>query len=299
MAFDFNKLSPWKDIQDVTIDGQDMVRIPKFYVKVRKNRSGHKCWWVSPTLEEGFHIHPAFMHDGKELDQFYICKYEAFNTSQNMAGSQKDRTPWVNINFINAKLYSECRNHDEFTGWHLQNYYERSAISLLCMLELGTPDAQSKLGNGRVSTNALTSTGATGTIWRGINEMWGNTWELCDGIRTTSDGKTLLVQDNQGFGKFINTGVKLPSANSVGINTMQDAVGDEFDLSDMFIPKGVVGASADSVFRDMYYTAANDVYILIYGGGWSESNNAGLFCFYTAYKETDYGGNVSFRLAKW
>ena len=33
MAIDFNKTYPWSDIETVTIDGQIMVKIPKFYVK--------------------------------------------------------------------------------------------------------------------------------------------------------------------------------------------------------------------------------------------------------------------------
>ena len=31
---DFNKIMPWAGIQSVIIDGQHMVKIPKFYIRV-------------------------------------------------------------------------------------------------------------------------------------------------------------------------------------------------------------------------------------------------------------------------
>ena len=73
MSLDFTKISPWKDIADVTIDGQVMVRIPKFYVKYGLGPDGSTqaskpCWWVSDHAKTGFHVHPAFVKAGAEID---------------------------------------------------------------------------------------------------------------------------------------------------------------------------------------------------------------------------------------
>ena len=165
MTLDFTKLAPWKNIETVTLDGEEMVRIPKFYVKVGTapagtDQSGKKCWWVSPTARKGYHVHPAFMHKGEELDQFYIGAYEAYSEGSNKAGSAKGKSPWVSITFDQSQAACEAHNKADGTqtGWHLQNLYERSAVALLCMLEIGSPDAQGKIGAGNSSSNAAGAT---------------------------------------------------------------------------------------------------------------------------------------------
>ena len=308
MAVDFNKREPWSSIQTVTIDGQEMVRIPKFYIKVGKNKDDKKCWWVSPTPRKGYHIHPAFMHQGQELDQFYIGAYEAYNVGDGTAGSVKDKTPWVSITFNRAQTACDARNKQggAHLGWHMQNYYERSAVALLCMLEIGTPDAQGKIGAGNSSSNAAVATGSSNASWRGIHEFWGNVWEWCDGFKTASDGKTILVHDNKGYGNYINTGISLPvtTVNGCGINAMQDATGEGFDLSDMFIPSQVNGTAspsgaASATFRDGYWMNTGDVRALDCSGDWDSGASCGLFTFDADIAPSGSGRNVGLRLAKW
>lgn len=302
MAVDFNKREPWSSIQTVTIDGQEMVRIPKFYIKVGKNKDDKKCWWVSPTPRKGYHIHPAFMHQGQELDQFYIGAYEAYNVGDGTAGSVKDKTPWVSITFNRAQTACDARNKQggAHLGWHMQNYYERSAVALLCMLEIGTPDVQAKIGAGNTATKGVAAAGSSNAAWRGIHELWGNAWEWCDGLITTNDGKTITILDNKGEGRYVNTGVKLPGVGSVGINDMQDAKGEGFDLSDMLIPKEAAGTSAASAFKEMYYVSTgSDAYRVLLGGSYGSADNAGLTAYYGNYITTSTGGDTSFRIAKW
>ena len=59
MSINFDITAPWSGITDVTVDGQEMVKIPKFYYKrgnaaVGSKREGKTGWWVcdhavSPT----------------------------------------------------------------------------------------------------------------------------------------------------------------------------------------------------------------------------------------------------------
>ena len=92
---DFDKLYPWRGIELVTIDEQEMVKIPKFYVKVGiapagTDQAGKKCWWISDTKRNGYHVHPAFMKNGKEIEQFYVC---LLYTSPSPRDRQKSRMP--------------------------------------------------------------------------------------------------------------------------------------------------------------------------------------------------------------
>ena len=306
MALDFTKLAPWKNIESVTIDGEAMVKIPKFYVKVGTapagtDQSGKKCWWVSPTARKGYHIHPAFMHRGEELDQFYIGAYEAYSEGSNKAGSAKGKSPWVNITFDQSQAACEAHNKADGTqtGWHLQNYYERSAVSLLCMLEIGSPDAQGKIGAGNSSSNAAVATGSSNAVWRGIHEFWGNVWEWCDGFKTASDGKTILVHDNKGYGNYINTGATLPTMSNTGIMEMQDATGEDFDLNDMFIPKTASSTAEASTFRDGGWMATGDVRALYCGGDWDDGASCGLFTFDADSAPSYSTASLGLRLAKW
>ena len=49
----------------VDFDGNEMVGIPKFYVK----SDGNSRYWISPEPKQGFHVHPAFMSKGKPIEE--------------------------------------------------------------------------------------------------------------------------------------------------------------------------------------------------------------------------------------
>ena len=92
MAINFNTRPIYKDIETVTIDGQAMVKIPAFYVKygtvpAGRTYAGKKMHLVSERALTGYHLHPAFIHDNKEMDCFYIGAYEGYNAGNNVCGS--------------------------------------------------------------------------------------------------------------------------------------------------------------------------------------------------------------------
>lgn len=54
---------PTFQFKDVNLDGNEMVAVPKFYVK----SDGNSRYWISPVKREGFHVHPAFMSKGMPI----------------------------------------------------------------------------------------------------------------------------------------------------------------------------------------------------------------------------------------
>jgi len=56
-------------------NGQVMVRVPKFYYKSENSGTTYR-WWISPIAKDGFTIHPAFVSDSVEYDQFYFSAFE-------------------------------------------------------------------------------------------------------------------------------------------------------------------------------------------------------------------------------
>lgn len=300
MTVNFNKLYPWSDIETVTIDGQVMVKIPKFYIKVGKApegsvRAGKKCYMISGHKKDGYHIHPAFMRNGEVQPCFYIGAYEAYNAGSGKAGSASGKTPWVSMTNPQAIQYCNARNTGtgEQAGWHLQNIYERAAISLLMMIELGTPNVQTAIGAGNVSSSAAVATGGTNASWRGIHEFWGNVWEHCDGFKT--DASCIgQIFDNKGNGTYKSTGVVVAGG---WIKSCAEATGTDFDCNDVFIPSVSDSTEGNGTYSDYCWVSANCVYYA--SGDWDNGTQFGAFVFYVLNAASYSSTGIGLRLAKY
>lgn len=247
MATDFKKIYPYSGIEPVTIDGQKMVKIPKFYVKVGiapegAVQAGKKCWWISDRKRAGYHIHPAFVYKGKVMDSFYYGAYESSvegfpnGDRWDSTGRQRVMTGYKAASIPNAHVWNyifkeeamtacQARNTgtDEQAGWHLHNVYEINAISILMLIEYGRTDMVNAIGTGNSGMGWTTNgnpygddktvlTGKSNAVWRGIHELWGNCWEHYDGIYTDDAGK-LYIFSNQMDGTYVPTGVGMPTAD--------------------------------------------------------------------------------------
>lgn len=296
MAIDFSTTYPWSAIEKVTIDGQVMIKIPKFYVKYGtipngRENAGKKAHWVSEKPLSGYHIHPAFVRNGKTMDCFYLGAYEAYNAGSNKAGSAANQTPWVNIGgFENAKTY--CKNRGE--DWHLQNIYEIAAVNLLMMIELETPNVQTAIATGNVSSSAAQATGATAAVWREIHEWWGNVWEHVDGLTVDANG-IYQIFSNQGDGTYVSTGVTTPASG--WITEMSEAKGTNFDLSDVFLPSATDGTEGNGTYGDYHWTGKGTV--LYRSGRWRDGSNGGAFAFHVDNGASGSNSTVGLRLAKY
>ena len=272
MAIDFSKRMPWSGIKSVTIDGNDCVWIPKFYYRVHTPTSGayagQKIWSVSDNPVDGFTLHPAFMHNNVEQDGFYISAYEAWQNGSK-AGSAAGKTPWVSINLANAK--SACTANGSL--WHLQNIYERHAIALLMLTELGTSDVQSAIGAGNSDSSAAVTTGSSNAVWRGIHEFWGNVWEWFDGFYTTSG--TIHVFDNTGTGTYVTLS-KSMNVSGIGFAKVLEDKGSNYDLNSLFIPSDT---SSTTQFPDYAYVNTSSEYYPSASGEWIHGANCGAFHF--------------------
>lgn len=299
MSINFNVTYPWSMIQPETIEGEAMVKIPKFYIKHHKPSSGEyagkKCWEISQEkIDSTYHCHPAFMLNGNEIDHFYIGAYEMYNKGSNTAGSAAGKTPWVSLGgFENAKTY--CANRGSQQGWHLQTIYERHAISLLFLLEYGHPNAQTAIGAGNVNSSAAVATGTTNAVYRGMHELWGNVWEHVDGIK--GNGTQLMIWDNKGNHNYVNTGVTIPSLGGNYIVDTFDTKGDDFDLGDVFIPSSVA-AEAAATYPDGAWGPTSG-FVLYVSGAWTGGTRCGLFTVIVSHGASSSYSYLGGRLAKY
>lgn len=304
MTTNFDTIYPWAGMQAVTVDGQSMIYVPKFYYKIGtaptgSQQAGNKCKWISDRKLNGYVVHPAFMKDGVEKAGFYVGAYEccADPTNGNKAGSLIGKSPLVNIDFPTMVARCAARNTGtgEQAGWHLWNIYELAAIQTLALIELGTPDVQTKIAAGNVNSSAAVATGSTAAKYRGISELWGNVWHMVDGLK--GNGTTIQMLDREGKNTYINTGV-VANTGSGYTKEMFTNAGTGFDFNDVYVPSTVDATATNGTYGD-YYWAATSNFVCYHGGGWGNGAMSGLFTLHLGDVSGYYDTGVGGRLAKY
>jgi hypothetical protein len=220
-------------------DGQVMVEIPKFYFRYTISYYGISAvhrWEISDVPLDGFTVFPAFVKAGVEVPYRYYGAYEGsmYDASESamcavasiasniyQAGdklcSVSGQYPKVNETRAEFRAMAEARG----AGWHQEDFYLRSAVQLLYLIEYADFDSQAMIGNGRVSlsngdwvpseifdetnygyigkcglsngdgnataanndaTNLTTGESPAYMTYRGIENLWGNVWQFVDGI---------------------------------------------------------------------------------------------------------------------
>lgn len=239
-------------------NGQVMVYQPKFYYKVVPLKlepiaGGIGChqrktnFYISATPKAGFKLHPAFYDaNGNEVDYILYSAYEgsmydvsaaeyvndgtntdtAIETGDllcSVAGVKPISGLYKNLNRTNLELLAQNRN----SGWHLETIKATSANQLLMIIEFGTMNTQTAVGQGVVSITdntayncssltgstaalgngtgqaeetfneigdtqtAYTESGKVSVSYRGIENPWGNIWKHANGINIWGNGTML------------------------------------------------------------------------------------------------------------
>ena len=189
---DFNSCYPWSEItRELLSTGDVMVKIPKFYFR-RYKEGNFEHIKITGTPIAGFRIHPAFTHNGVEVDYIYVGAYKTSNNNRSISGA----TPQVSQ--TRATFRNNAKSKGE--GWSIIDISVVSAIQMLILVEFANNDVQSVIGKGYCEKNTdfintgtcdnvanLTgrpegTDGKTDVVWRGIEGFWGNVWEITDGI---------------------------------------------------------------------------------------------------------------------
>lgn len=257
-------------------NGQVMVYQPAFYYKVVPLKTepitdgtGYHLrkanYYVSAKPKVGFKLHPAFYNEsGSPVDYILLSAYEgsmydvstgeyvndgtntetAIETGDllcSVAGKKPISGLKKNLNKTNLEQMAQNRS----PGWHLETIKITSANQLLMIIELGTMNTQTAIGQGVVSIagnstdNCASLTGSTATLGNGtgsaeetINEIggaetpytaagkvsvsyrgeenpWGNIWKHIQGINIwgngTMGGGQLYVSSDFNFSESKNS----------------------------------------------------------------------------------------------
>lgn len=296
----FNARTPWSGIVDQTIDGQAMVRIPKFYYKVATisggANNGKTAWWIADEAAPGFTLHPAFMNAGAEIPQFWYGKYQASMNGAKLC-SVAGVLPAVSRTLTQFIADAAARNTAGVTGFMLHSFWQRSAIQFLYLVENKTMDSQTKTGQGHVSGSAaenVNSATVSQATYRGMVGLWGNVHQWMDGLRTTAGA--IEVWDASGNKSWTNTGQTTGAAASRYPLTFRNA--GTPTLAAGFIANTYQSSNSDATAPDRQYFSDAGSYYPITGGYWGNAAAAGLWFVHCDNDPSYSDAGIGARLAK-
>ena len=265
-------------------------------------------WFVSNTQETGYKVHPAFIRDGQEVDYIYVAAYES-------AAYSVDKQSFIlddyNIN-IDKDYFVSIRNALPITGFggkvmtlsnnricanranaHLFDFTSLSAIQLLHLIEFASFDSQNCIGEGIVdlaeslTVSQTNKTGTTSSLidrtgdkyaiaYRGIENLWGNTWTVIDGANLYNDTMTTIYWSNDELDFSMTEGLNKINTSSPNKQGAIRRFGYDENNSFAFIPSEVI-EEGDYIGEHYEQKESSGWRIYLSGGCWSSNNKAGLY----------------------
>lgn len=282
----FDNIMPWSGMVRVSQDGNELVAIPKYYLKVTHHNPGMTVQ-ISSEPFEGCQVSPAHRdrEDGKgERDVVYIGRYECDSSYMSRSG----KAPRVSTNL------STFRNGIHNLG---ANYWQADfALQLtwwfLYIVEYADWNVQTAIGQGVVSASAVINTGATDFMtyhtgraagtdgqtavqYRWIENPWGNVREWRDGI-IFSDANISTYNNPANFSdNYAGTGSTVRSNKRYTTNGWIKAWG--YDTSDPSFIYPSEGGGSETTYVPDYCYYKTGVRALNVGGDYGNGTNAGPF----------------------
>jgi hypothetical protein len=287
----FNGHPVFGGMQDVSVDGQVMVEVPRFWYK-RGTAGGDPAWWISDQPLAGFTIMPAFVLDGVEVSSFQVGKYQA-SLSGGKLQSVSGVSPVVSRSLTQFLADAEARNVSGVAGFRLWHYDMWLAIQWLYLVENATMDSQTKTGEGRVNESSAAAVDATDVAqatYRGIVGLWGNVYQWMDGARTLNS----VIERRDYNGTWQSTGESVPNAGSATYPiTFRSTAPLEF-IPDTYSTSNNSTATLPDYVR---WRDAGEYYPFV-GGYWSYAANAGLWSVLCFSAASSSSANFGARLAR-
>lgn len=297
-------------IKEQVIDGQYMIGFPKCFVKreilAAGQFTGKDCRAISDIAHPGFEVHPAFLaKDGvTALDMIWVGKYQAIADGSNKAGS-KPGSCLVSIDFPTMQARCAARNSGGVAGFHLWNIHEWALIGLLMLVEYAGTDFQTLIGRGHVDNSpsgvqANNHATVAQASWRGLVGLWGNIWQMCDGLRGAQNSNVFRIDMGRGY---VNTTITACN-NALWPDKMVSGRGNGWSVDHLFLGdfESRAGAEVSAAWPDQQWLYANQgtyEYVTYVGGNYGSAGSCGPFLLSGSSAPADGGSSFGGRLAKW
>lgn len=304
----FDSIMPWAGIERVTIDGNELVKIPKFWFKVTKNGSA-MTFQIANGPVEGFSVSPAHMDRGDgagERDYVYVGRYHCSSTDYK---STSGSSPKVSITRSTART----RIHNLGSDYWQFDFAMFWTIRMLYIVEFADWDSQKVIGYGCGNASSVVTMGytdsmpyhtgtmassrmtyAASTQYRYIEGIWDNVFDWCDGIRFSSSTiytylNPSTYSDSSGG---TNTGTRPTSGGCVSAFGIPSATDYEWAL----YPSSVVSDTSYSTYVADNCGYSSSSVVLCVGGYYSRNRYYGMFCLSGNYSSSKSSGFIGARL---
>lgn len=303
-------------------NGQVMVYIPKFYYRFTPitlqsvDRIIEGKWEISDAPQSGFKLHPAFYDAaGNEIDYFLYGAFEA--VCQKEDGSYVATiNPSYKLSSIGGNLYKPSTGSRNLAriaatqrgaGWYANGIKQLSAIQMLMGVEFGF-NSQKTIGNGNTNNSVILNCGTTtGNItsgsttdyttavnYRGIENLWGNTYQMVDGINVLNSN--MYICNNYNFVDDTSTGYSqlgfsAPSSSSY-INMFGYTSNDDWCLLPIRIGGTASYAIGDYFDKSLDYTYS----ICAIGGANQDDEKNGVFRYVFSFKKSSISNILGSRI---
>lgn len=228
-------------------DGNVMVEVPLTYMKYTYT-SGSHTWEIQDYEEDGFEPHPAFVRAGEVKKYRYYPAYEGAVINGKLM-SVSGQYPTTNITRARFRAYARATGEK----YHQLDWLLYEFMTLLAIIEYGTMNIQSALGQGRTAltggswvggsligitglSNSLgnssgnyTFAGDAGSLdadssfmsYRGCENLFGNIWKFADGINIKDyvpyiNDNPNTYADDIFSGDYVSTGVTVSASSGFG-----------------------------------------------------------------------------------
>lgn len=315
---DFDNLYPWSDI--ITVDlaadgtinskmgdadfsltnpkGYIMTYVPAFWYK-RVQENGYERIYIADNENEDF----------IKSEEFYIGRYTAGGTTSAI-NSKSGIKSLVNTSIVDFRTAAKKVGNN----WGQLDILRWSVLQMLYLVEYADYDSQTKLGQGvsassnsaqinnggcdtlQMKSGCLANAGKTAVIYRGIENIFGNIFQWCDGVNIKSRRAWISKNPSDYVSdKFASPYTQLGYVNPSSDNYISK-IGYDLNLPEVQLPIEASGSSTTKI-PDYYWQNSSSVVVAV-GGYWHHAAYCGLWywhCDYaSSYTYSYFGRSPSF-----
>ena len=313
----FDNLYPWNGVVRETVDGNEVVKIPKFWYKIEKTNSKLSIQ-IADAPRAGFNVSPAHRARGSypEQDYVYIGRYHSDSNYKSISGV----IPIANITRATARTNQAAIGN----GYHQLDFSLWVTIWMLYLVEFANWNTQSMIGYNCGNNSSKQNTGSTDTMpyhtgamqaskttygvgvqYRYIEDPWGNVLDWCDGITFGPDENNNAGEGIYCFEDFEDYSDNYSSSNAILVGRRANVSNyiQDFDQSNvsgfdwvLYPGNGDTASSQNQVPDYCGFSTAGVV--LRVGGYCSQNAYHGLFCLSGGNAASYQNSGIGVRLQK-
>lgn len=292
------------NFETVVQDGNTMIKIPTFYKRFDTISNNQiTAFSISKTkVNDDFVPYPCFVKQdgsGAVMDYILISKGKATGTSSK-ATCVSGSLPLVRVTREEMRTAARANG----TGWQQFDWMVLQLLRDLFCVVFATTNSQ-LIFTGRTNASAAATVGGTWNIstpcgWNsttmqnrffGIEDVFGNVYDWCDGV-TFSSATIYSTVDYNNFtdsmSNMVNSGSRPASSGYISALT--------YNTAQPFLNYPSAASAGETQYYCDYEWYSSSGVVLYVGGRWGSGARAGLWCSYGASNAPDSFSDVGGRL---